>query len=279
MWIKLQGIQAPISFDGAEALVPVLESVLRGWTLYEVSPGKDTPQISLTAGPRGFERRSPWITGGGAMVLMDPVDAVCDLLLDLERAYIEDSASLLALHAAGVKIGGGLVVFPSTHATGKSLLSVALAHAGHRVFADDQLPIVPDTPAIAVAPGFLPRLRRPLPDDVHPDLTDFIRAHPGPLSQKFRYVDLDQKVLAPLGERAPITGIVLLNRTPGAQGKIEAATEAEVLKVCVLQSFGRSLGALEVLDHLHDMIKGAQCVKLNYATATEATVLLQETFA
>lgn len=279
MWIKLQGIQAPISFDGAEALVPILKSVLRGWTLRDVPKGKGTPKIRLTAGPRGFERRSPWITGGDALVLMDPVDAVCDLLLDIERAYIEDSATLLALHAAGVKIGDGLVVFPSTHATGKSLLSVALAHAGHRVFADDQLPIVPDTPTVAVAPGFLPRLRRPLPGDVDPALTDFIRAHSGPLSQSFRYVDLGQKVLAPLGERAPITGVVLLDRTPGVQAKIKAATEAEVLKTCVLQSFGRTLGAIEVLDHLHAMIKDAHCVKLSYATATEATALLQETFA
>lgn len=279
MWIKLEGIQAPISFDGAKALVPVLKSVLRGWTLREVAHGTGTPQIRLTAGPRGFERRSPWIEGGGALVLMDPVDAVCDLLLDLERAYIEDSASLLALHAAGVKVGDGLVVFPSTHATGKSLLSVALAHAGHRVFADDQLPIVPDTPTIAVAPGFLPRLRRPLPDDVDAGLADFIRAHPGPVSQKFRYVDLGPKALAPLGERAPITGLVLLNREPGAKAKIEPATEAEVLKACVLQSFGRSLGAIEVLDHLHAMIKDAECMKLSYAKAPEAAAVLQEAFA
>lgn len=279
MWIKLKGLNAPISFDGADALVPVLKSVLRGWTVQDVASGQGQPQISLTAGPRGYERRSPWIPSGGALVCLDPVDAVCDLLLDLERAYIEDTSSLLALHAAGVKIGDGVVVFPSTHATGKSLLTTALAHAGMRVFADDQLPIVPGTPTTAVAPGFLPRLRRPLPDDLSPDLTDFIRAHPGPLSQKFRYVDLDDVVLAPLGERAPITGVVLLNREPGAKPKIEPALDAAVLKACVLQSFGRTLGALEVLDHLHAMIKGAHCVKLTYATATEATALLQETFA
>jgi len=279
MWIKLKGLNAPISFDGAEALVPVLKSVLRGWSVTNARNGQGKPRISLTAGPRGFERRSPWIPGDDAKVLLDPVDAVCDLLLDLERAYIEDTSSLLALHAAGVKIGEGVVVFPSTHATGKSLLTAALAHAGMRVFADDQLPIVPGTPAIAVAPGFLPRLRRPLPSDLVQDLADFIRAHPGPMSQQFRYVDLNKKVLAPLGERAPVTGVVLFNREVGAKAKVEPVSEADLLKVCVLQSFGRSLGALEVLDHLHAMIKDAHCVKLTYATAPEAAALLQETYA
>ena len=180
---------------------------------------------------------------------------------------------------ADIIVGDGLVVFPSTHATGKSLLTTALAHAGMRVFADDQLPIVPGRPTTAVAPGFLPRLRRPLPDDLKPDLTDFIRAHPGPMSQQFRYVDLDDVVLAPLGERAPIKALVLLNREPGAKPKIEPVSEAAVLKACVLQSFGRTLGALEVLDHLHAMTQGVTCVKLTYATASEATALLQETFA
>jgi len=279
MWIKLNGIKNPIAFDGVPALVPVLRQVLRGWTVSEVKKGRGSPKIRLSAGPRGYERRSPWIEGADALGFMDPVDAVCDLLLDIERAYVSESKNLLVLHAAGVKIGTGLVVFPSTHATGKSLLSVALAHAGHQIFADDQLPLVPGAPALGVAPGFLPRLRRPLPNSLDPRLDDFIRSHPGPLSAKFRYVDVPPDGLVPLGERAPITGLVVLNRMAGAKPKIETLGEAETLKACVLQNFGRSLNALEVLDHLHAMVKGAECLKLTYDTAGEAVALLQEKFA
>lgn len=204
---------------------------------------------------------------------------MCDLLLDLERAYIEDTQGLLALHAAGVEFGDGLVVFPSTHATGKSLLTVAMAQTGLRVFADDQLPIIPGDETVGVAPGFLPRLRRPLPDGVDEGLATFVRSHEGPKSARFRYVNLKSEVLAPVGTRAPIKGVVLLDRQDGAQPEITPATEAEVLKACVLQSFGRKLGALQVLDYLHAMVQGATCVKLTYGEAHEAIPLLRETFA
>ncbi|PCI37924.1 MAG: hypothetical protein COB46_12520 [Rhodospirillaceae bacterium] len=279
MWIKVKGLNDPIAFDGVDNLAKILGQVLRGWTFKETKKGKGTPIIRLSAGPRGYERRSPWVQGGDAIVFLDPVDAVCDLLLDLEHAYIKDSGCLLALHAAGVKIGSKLVVFPSTHEAGKSLLTATLAQAGHRVFADDQLPILPGAPTIAVAPGFLPRLRNPLPDDLDAEVSDFIEKHSGPQSTQFRYVDLADDVLAPLGEQAPIQGLVLLNRTPGASPQMETVGEAEVLKTCVLQSFGRSLNAIEVIDHLHNMVKGAECIKLTYSTVKQAQALLQEKFA
>lgn len=293
MLIRLEGLENPISFEGADALAVVLKKVLRGWQVRETTSvqaaADNRPvKIRLSLGPRGYERRSPWVEAGKALVLLDPVDAVCDLLLDLERAYIEDApkrgdAVLSVLHAAGVELGGkntkGLVVFPSTHATGKSLLTVALAHAGHRVFADDQLPIVTGANTLGVAPGFLPRLRRPLPADIAPDFAAFVRAHAGPQSQRFCYVDLDADRLAPLGTRAPIKGVVLLERLPGAKPNIQAASQADVLKACVLQSFGRRQNALEVLDSLHAMVKGATCVKLTYADVSQAVVLLEETFA
>lgn len=286
MLLKLEGLSHPIAFEGTEEVVPVLERVLRGWSVSTTRSGK--PRIRLSKGGEGYERRSPWIEGGGAMVLADPVDAVCDLILDLERAYVEDAprrgeALTMVLHAAAVEMGtgddAGLVVFPSTHATGKSLLTAALAHAGHRVFADDQLPLLPGTPATGVAPGFLPRLRRPLPAALADDLTAFIRGHEGPLSERFRYVDLDATRLAPLGTAAPVKGVVLLERGDGVKLRVEDASAAEVLKACVLQSFGRTLSALEVLDHLHAMVSGAKCVKLAYGDAPQAVSALEEVFA
>ncbi len=197
MWIKVKGLNDPIAFDGVPNLVKVLEQVLRGWTVRETKKGKGTPIIRLKAGARGYERRSPWVEGGDVIIFPDPVDAVCDLLLDLEHAYIKDNNNLLALHAAGVKIGSNLVVFPSTHGAGKSLLTTALAQSGHRVFADDQLPMLPGAPAIAVAPGFLPRLRNPLPADLDSQVSDYIKTHAGPKSAQFSYVDLPEDVWPP----------------------------------------------------------------------------------
>lgn len=285
MWINLEGLDNPISFDGAEALVPVLKKVLRGWTLSEVAEGCGTPRIRLRLGAHGYERRSPWLEAGTAIALPDPVDAVCDLLLDIERAYVEDAVArgdpaLSILHAAAVQIGeGGLVIFPSTHATGKSLLTVALAHAGFRVFADDQLPIITGQQTAGIAPGFLPRLRRPLPESVGSELTAFIRSHAGPQSGSFRYVDLGPQRLAPLGVQAPIKGVVLLDRVEGAMPTVEPVSEPEVLKACVLQNFGRKQNALQVLDTLHALVQGAECVKLTYDDAPQAVALLKEMYA
>lgn len=297
MFLKLAGIEKPLEFDGTEALIGVLKAVLRGWRVTEMrkvpSKSKAKSAIRLSVGPKGYERRSPWVEAGSAMVLIDPVDAVCDLLLDVKRAYADDAPKrgekvLSIVHAAAVEMGEGadrgLVLFPSTHATGKSVLSVALAHGGWRVFSDDQLLVLPSgagKPTFGVAPGFLPRLRRPLPAGLDPALVEFIRTHEGPHSAKFRYVDLPEDRLAPLGARAPIKGVVLLDRNDkdGGAVHIEPASEADVLKACVMQSFGRAADALTVLDTLHAMVKETKCIKLSYSNASQAVTALQETFA
>ena len=291
MWLRLDGIAQPLRFVGSDELVDVLKSVLRGWSMTRLDSCSDLAMIQISKGTQGYERRSPWIERATAVVHPDPVDAVCDLLLDLQHAFIEDSANrnhdaMLTLHAAGVRMGmgvnAGLVVFPSTHASGKSLLTTALGAGlgagGHRVFADDQLPIVVGTPILGVSPGFLPRVRRPLPKTLNGALADFIRSHSGPVSDQFRYVNLSMEAMAPRGEKAPIKAVVLLNRRDGATPALTPASESEVLKACILQSFGRKLGALEVLDHLHAMIQGVACHTLSYGDAEDAMPLLEEAF-
>jgi len=269
-------------------LVAVLKAVLRGWNVREVADSKAPPKIRMSLGPRGYERRSPWLDAGTAVALHDPVDAVCDLLLDIERAYVEDAPARgegprPVLHAAAVEMGSGdhkgLVLFPSTHATGKSLLTVALAHAGHRVFADDQVPIQSGKRTEGLAPGVLVRVRRPLPDGLDAELADYVRTQAGPESARFRYVNLGNAGLASLGSRAPVNGIVLLERADGAKPAITVAPEAEVPKACVLQNFGRKQNALQILDTLHAMVQGAKCVKLTYTDAPQAVALLEEAFA
>ena len=288
MWLQLDGIEQPLRFKETGELVDVLDAVLRGWSMTRLDACSDVAMIQISKGPQGYERRSPWIEPGAAVVHTDPVDAVCDLLLDLQHAFIEASASrngdaMLTLHAAGVRMGmaenAELVVFPSTHASGKSLLTTALGAAGHRVFADDQLPIIAGTPTLGVSPGFLPRVRRPLPAILDAGLVDFIRSHAGPISDQFRYVDLSIEAMAPRGEKAPIKAVVLLDRRDGATPSLSPAGESAVLKACILQSFGRKLGALEVLDHLHAMIKGIAWYTLSYGDAQGAVAVLEEAFA
>lgn len=290
MWVKLDGLKHPIQFKDTGELVDILQAVLRGWRITRMDQCDELAMIQVSKGPKGYERRSPWLKRGTAIVQSDPVDAVCDLLLDIEHALIEDSIQgggemMLTLHAAGVLMGAnkdaGLVVFPSTHASGKSLLSTALAARGHRVFADDQLPIVPAknaTPAQGVSPGFIPRLRRPLPGTVDANIVDFIHRHQGPMSKRYRYVNLDEKLQAPVGEHAPIKAMVLLNRKDGEKPSLKPASDLEAFKACILQSFGRKLSAIELLDNLQVLVQGINCHTLTYSNAQDAVKVLKYTF-
>ncbi|MDH5187373.1 MAG: hypothetical protein OEW37_00290 [Rhodospirillaceae bacterium] len=282
MELKFEGLKNMISFDGTEELVPVLEKVLKGW---KFKPAKNNasknPIIRIRRGPTGYERTSPWLNGG-KMVLANPVDAVCDLLLDIERAFIADSGKLLALHAAAVELDGGLSVFPSTHNAGKSTLGVLLAARGARLFADDVTPLDPQQGNglfMGVAPGFLPRLRLPLPDDLAPEGADFINSHAGPKSENFLYINLNETQLASLGQSAPVNRIILLERKKDAAAEIITVKKSEILKHTIMQSLNQDVSAIEILDNLNGMVAGCECLRLTYGRSEDAAKLLMSTFA
>ena len=282
MKLKFEGFKSAIFFDGTEELVPVLEKVIRGWKFKPINNGRSINlAIRIARGPGGYERTSPWL-GGGKMVLADPVDAVCDLLLDMERALIADSGKLLALHAAAVEFDGGLSVFPSTHNAGKSTLGVLLAARGARLFADDVTPIDPQSGNglfMGVSPGFLPRLRLPLPNDLASESVDFINSHMGPKSDNFLYVNLDKNHLAGLGKSAPVNRIVLLERKNGTSAQLVTVKPSEILKHTIMQSLNQDASAIEILDSLNAMVANSECLRLIYGRSEDAAKLLMSTFA
>src|SRR6266700_2611993 len=95
-----------------------------------------------------------------------PVSAmqvVCDVHDVLFDWFLKASPRHLCLHGAAVRIGGGLVCFPSVQKTGKSTLCVALAARGHTVYGDDVLAIEPEESrgvALASCRGCASRCRR-----------------------------------------------------------------------------------------------------------------------
>lgn len=282
MKIKFDGLKNAIFFDGTEELVPVLEKVIKGWKFKSINDGRSINSvIRIARGAGGYERTSPWLDGG-KMVLSDPVDAVCDLLLDMERAFIADSGKLLALHAAAVEFDGGLSVFPSTHNAGKSTLGVLLAARGARLFADDVTPINPqsgDGGFVGISPGFLPRLRLPLPNDLSSESVDFINSHMGPKSENFLYVNLDKNHMAGLGQSGIINRIILLERQNDSSARLVPVKESEILKHTIMQSLNQNMSALEILDNLNAMVANAECLRLIYGRSEDAAELLITTFA
>jgi len=273
---SFQGLNSTVAMQGCEGLYPILSTVLRDWPMEITDPGDDRPPvIRLRKTADGFERRSPWLAEPSRFE--DPVDAVCDLIVDLIHAYVAEQASALCLHGAAVELETGLMVFPSTYRAGKSLLSLKLAACGARLFSDDVLPLQAGTNA-GTALGILPRLRRPLPETAGGSLRAFIDGRIGPQNTRYRYVHLDTDTLAPRGTEAPVAAITTLRRGSGEPPSLQTAAKGEVVRDMILRNFARGNPAIDILDRLHAVVDRAECYILTYDTLDQAAALLDEGF-
>ena len=252
-----------------------MKIILGDWKFQEVSTSADAdPVISVREDKFGYHRESSWLTK--AATYRDPLDAACDFVADLVNGYIADNPGTLCLHCAAVEFSKGLVIFPAAYRTGKSTLAVALAQAGARVFADDVLP-VPRSHGEGMALGILPRLRQDAPNDAHNAFLDFTRERAGAGSEKFLYINLNRNELAPFGTTATILGVVIPERTKGPAALIPA-TDGEAVKATACRNFSHQVAALDVLEHLHDIVKKAECYTLKYETIGQAVAILMEKF-
>ena len=274
--LKFSGISRPVALVGCPELVAVIRSVLRGWSVREIDvPPSYNAAITIHGKIGGYRRESPWLSR--PTTYPDPVNAVCDFLVDLVKAYVADQPSMLCLHTAAVELGDGLVIFPNAYKAGKSTLSVHFAASGLRLYADDVLPIEGGTNE-GQAAGLLPRLRVPLPDDAGLRFHDFVAQRRGPASDRFLYVDLAEDELAPLGARAPIHGIVLLERGEVDLPTLTPLAASEAMKRAIAQNFARGVPALDILDRLYAIANDARCWELRYRSGEDAVALLCDAF-
>jgi hypothetical protein len=271
-----EGLHSKVALRGCEDLHPILSTVLRDWPMQSTgSDNGDQPIILLQKTPNHYERRSPWLSKPARF--RDPVDTVCDFTVDLIHAYVAEQENTLCLHCAAVAFGGGLMVFPSTYRSGKSLLSVKLAACGIPLYSDDVLPLrAADNYGTAL--GILPRLRRPLPETAGQALATFIRNRIGPQNKRYRYVLLDTASLAPRGSAAPVTAITLLRRGSGETPALRTAAQSEVVRDMILRNFARQEPAIEIVDRLHAIVEQADCYILTYDTLDQAAALLMNGF-
>lgn len=275
--LELAGISGPVALVDCEELVPVIQAVLRGWPVRETdAPISHDAVITIRKTTDGYRRESRWLSR--PTTYRDPVNAVCDFLVDLVKAFVADRPSMLCLHTAAVELGGGLVIFPNAYKAGKSMLSVQFAAAGVRLYADDVLPIAGGSNE-GLAPGILPRLRLPLPGDAGRRFDGFVARRRGPASDRFLYVDLAEDELARHGARAPIRGIVLLERGDAEAATLTKLAASEALKRAIARNFARGVPALDILDRLHAIADGARCWELRYRSGEDAVALLRDAFA
>lgn len=274
---KFRAFSRPFSMVDCDELTPVIESLLPDWglTLYQ---GLDAPivDISLRRGSKGFIRESKWL-GKKRRTFSDPVAAVCDLIVDLVHAYVEDHPHLLCLHSAAVEVNGNLILFPSTYRAGKSTLTAKLVSCGGRAFTDDVVPIDKVT-GEAIALGVPTRLRLPIPENSDIEFRQFVENQAGPKSKRYLYLERDTDSLAYFAERKAINSIVVLQRTEGVTPRLVEANKGEILRDLILRNFARQGMAIEILDLLQGLVEEKRCYRMEYDTLEQASNLLMNTF-
>lgn len=222
---------------------------------------------------------SPWMEDR-VRKFQHSVDVACWLVVEFSWAFLEDNPELLCLHCASVEISGRLIVMPNQYKAGKSVLSACLAARGHRVFGDDILPVgvAKDGSITGMSTGVAPRLRLPLPTDLHVDDIKFLTSSLAEASNRYVYLRLSEKILAHRNEVLNIGSIILLERSDDEAVRLEPINKAEVLQAAIWQNFSRQLPSVTILNILRSLVEGTEHYRLHYSNAGEAADCLSSAF-
>jgi len=276
--LRFRGISNPVVLEGADDLLPAIETVFPGWGWRRLSRRSPKPAvISVIREGDKYRRQSCWVEEPD--LDDDPADAMCNFVSDIIDAYLEGHPGTLGIHASAIRLNTGLVVFPNTHRSGKSLLATHLVKQGGVLFSDDVL-LLPKRGHQGMATGIAPRLRLPLPGEQGTTLCDFLARSGMCTNQRYGWVNLRPGQVAMLGDRAPIKAIVLLDRPdiPGVQPQLELLSRSEALARLVRRGFSLDAKAGEVLARLSKVAGRAECYKLTYGSAERAATYLCEKF-
>lgn len=276
--LRFKGISAPVALAGAADLLPAIETAFRAWPWRRLHQRSSiAPNITITKKKRGYLRVSPWVDS--PEIDDDPADAMCDFVSDILDSYIEEHPGVLGIHAAAVRIGSGLVIFPSTHRAGKSLLATHLIRHGGVLFSDDVL-LLAARGRHALATGISPRLRLPLPKTVKPAFRRFLKTAGMCTNHRYGWVHLKRKHIAPFGTPALVKAIVVLDR----HGKKPKPTRlvpiprAEGLKRLADRGFALDVPASTALSRLTQLTTQSLCYRLRYRNPDKAATCLIDAF-
>jgi hypothetical protein len=271
-----------IAFTDCEDVVEGLPTIFHGWKIQVRSRrgrAKAHAHVMKTAGGRylwrstSMPRPEPWDSEPPASAM----DVICDVHDVIFDWFLNDNPRHLCLHAAAVRMGSGLVCFPSVHRAGKSTLCVALAALRQIVYSDDVVPIEP-LKNCGVAMGIMPRLRRPLPARLDACLREFITERKGPADRDWLYVKLRGSEVAPVGEETPITALIFLNRKRQSRAQLNPIGKSDMLRELILQNFADQIPPVSIMDRLLTITNNAQCGQLQFDRALDAANLLVDAF-
>ena len=276
--LLFKGCHSPVILVGCPELIEVMQGLAPSWAFSAESVSEEKrchDSITIRKSIVGYVRTSAKINN--PIIYADPVDAVCDFLVDLVKFYNDAHPQFMCLHAAAVAYQGGLILFPNTYNVGKSLLSAHLIAKGAKLFSDDVIPI-DDVTFEGISLGCRARLRLPLPDNITSDFDDFYNQRRGVVSRQFQYLNLSNDEQADFAERLPIRAIVLLDRKPHYQTMLSQANLSDVIKAMVLRNFARQSGGRNILENLISLASNVPCYRLRYGDCHQGSKMLINRF-
>lgn len=220
-------------------------------------PGGE-PALMLAREGAGYALRTP----EGAWRAPD----LGTLLVRLELSLAEEllrRTGLPGLHAGGVVLAGGAVLFPGDGGVGKSSLTAALALRGAPVLGDDVV--------LLDARGLAHPFRRLLKLEDPARTLLGIPPAAGPLAAVWpdatfcRPSDLGSRWAAP----APVRAVVLPRRAAGAHAEMVALRPAAVLPGLLTGLVLSDRVGAGTFDAVASALADAQCWELRYATTPE----------
>ncbi len=271
-----------IRFDTCDDLLAGFKSILRGWTVDEVTHSADAPPIiSFSRKDGRFRWKSKklphpddWKRKGPRSVM----DGVADFHYRFLDWHALEYRSHFCLHCAAVEVGDGLIIFPSVKKAGKSTLVMEMALRGYKVYCDDVLPVeLGKTDGFAM--GILPRLRLPLPKSLSPDHLEFVRSRMG-LSDKYAaYINLRASELADFGETSPIHAVVLLGRSGDpVPARFSDVGKAEALARMIDQNYATHMSPTVIFDEMLKLVSNVELTSLEFFDVRDAADLIEQAF-
>lgn len=276
--LKIPGLRNVIAIQECNELLPIISKVFRDWNseIVDVEHYPEPASIVLASHQGGYLRSSRWLEE--PVFHADALDAVCDFSVDFFHAYVADNPGVLCLHAAAVRLGDGLMVFPAFYKSGKSLFSAHLAWLGVELFTDDALPLTPHD-NMGVAMGVCPRLRLPLPENVDEEFRAFVHQNIAQINQQYCYLQLGHENLAKWGTTEKIGAITLLNRVDSQPAFLEEIASSDAMKELILRNFARQNKAIDIVDRFMKIAATAKCYRLTFSDLREAGEMLIDKFS
>jgi hypothetical protein len=275
--LNFRGLIAPALTVGIDDPKFVLSEFFRNWPYEVAPPGGSRPFATLVFnGEQYFLKtdKKPEPVAHKSLV-----NAVCDLIAAAGSQRADERPQEMCLHAAAVRIGQALVVFPAVRRAGKSSMAMALAAKGFEVFGDDVLPVAsqPGAPAVGIAMGAPIRLRLPLPQGLPEWLTEHINTSQGPRNRQYLYVTPPE--MASNGQEVPIGALVHLVREDNGATELSSMSQGVMLRSLLKQNFARSATADHILADLFGLAENTPAFTLRYSGIEHGVDALVDCFA